>query len=209
MMEDVDCVLKIVLIGASGVGKTSIIQRFGYDSAPVDYKSTIGVDFVIKKIQVNGKLVKCQVWDTAGQEKFLAVTRSYFKNADAIMACFDPKDKKTLEYVINQYLNTQEMDLAKPDAYKAFVATKSDLNPMRELCSLEMLEQIEAIGIPLIWTSALDNKNQNIEDLFKGACAYCLENTQQRPRGGSFVLPSNDDNKKNDEEETKLTNSCC
>ena len=204
--QDVDRVLKIVLIGASGVGKTSIIQRFGYDSKPVDYKSTIGVDFVIKKLQVNGHLVKCQVWDTAGQEKFLAITRSYFKNADAIFACFDPKKKETLEYVVNQYLGSQEMDLAKPDAYKVFVATKGDLNPMKEMASSDMLEQIEATGVPMIWTSAMNN--ENIEDLFKGACAYCLENTTRRPRGDSFVLPGGESQK--EKEETKqLTNSCC
>lgn len=202
-MEDNDvdyCVLKIVLIGASGVGKTSLVNRFQYNEKPLnEHKTTLGVDFAIRKMEVNGKYVKCQVWDTAGQERFAEVTRNYFKNADAIFACFDPKKKETLEYVINQYLNSQQMDLAKPDAYRIFVATKSDLSPMKQLNSTEMLDQVEAVGIPLIWTSAMNN--ENVLDLFKGACVYCLENVSPSNKRDSetIVLDHNE----------RLTNSCC
>lgn len=213
MNDEVDRILKIILIGESGVGKTAILERFNHDiwsgkeeeekTKDFTAKSTVGVDFLIKKLHINGKIVKCQVWDTAGQERFANITRSYFKNADVIFICFDPTKKKSLTYAIDKYLNHKDIETAKQGAYKALVATKTDLNPLKT-ASPEIMTQIEQLGLPLYWTSA--KTNQNINDLFNMACIYCIENTtqQQQPSQPTTIILDHQE-----QQQTTIKNTCC
>ena len=71
--------LKLLLIGDSGVGKSSLLHRFADDVYTDSYISTIGVDFKIKTLEVEEKIVKLQIWDTAGQERFRTITSSYYR----------------------------------------------------------------------------------------------------------------------------------
>lgn len=84
-----DLVLKIILIGDSGVGKSCLLKSFMGDPFKGTYTSTIGVDFEIKPVQIDGKTVNLQIWDTAGQERFRTITTSYYRSADAILLVFD------------------------------------------------------------------------------------------------------------------------
>jgi small GTP-binding protein len=84
-----DYLLKLVLIGDSGVGKTSLLSRFTRNKFPPDCKTTVGVEFATKTIQVQGKIVKLQVWDTAGQERYRAVTTSYYKGTFGALLVYD------------------------------------------------------------------------------------------------------------------------
>jgi len=88
-------VLKLILVGDSGVGKSCLLKAFMGDPFKGVYTSTIGVDFEIKPMVVNGKTVNLQIWDTAGQERFRTITTSYYRSADAIMLVFDLCDEKT------------------------------------------------------------------------------------------------------------------
>jgi len=90
-----DMVLKLILVGDSGVGKSCLLKAFMGDPFKGVYTSTIGVDFEIKPMVVNGKTVNLQIWDTAGQERFRTITTSYYRSADAIMLVFDLCDEKT------------------------------------------------------------------------------------------------------------------
>jgi len=74
MAKQYDHLFKLLLIGDSGVGKTSILFRFAEDSFNPSFISTIGIDFKIRTVDVNGKKIKLQVWDTAGQERFRTIT---------------------------------------------------------------------------------------------------------------------------------------
>lgn len=67
MIKDHDHLIKLILIGSSGVGKTSILTRFAENKFSESYLTTIGVDFRFKTININNKNVKFQIWDTAGQ----------------------------------------------------------------------------------------------------------------------------------------------
>ena len=71
-----DYLLKILLVGDSGVGKSCVLLRFQYDAFESSYISTIGIDFQIKMVDIDGMRVKLQVWDTAGQDRFRAITTS-------------------------------------------------------------------------------------------------------------------------------------
>ena len=85
----------MLLIGSSGVGKSSLLVRFADDMFTDNFMPTIGVDFKIKTIEVDGKKIKLQIWDTAGQERFKTITASYYKGAHGIIVVYDITDKKT------------------------------------------------------------------------------------------------------------------
>lgn len=84
-----DFLLKIVLIGDSGVGKTNVLSQFVRNQFNPDSKTTIGVEFATKTIRVDDKTVKAQIWDTAGQERYRAVTSAYYKGAIGAMLIYD------------------------------------------------------------------------------------------------------------------------
>lgn len=79
----------MVLVGSSGVGKSSLLVRFVDDQFKGDLLATIGVDFRFRTIEVDGKKVKIQIWDTAGQDTFRTIISAYYKGADSIVILFD------------------------------------------------------------------------------------------------------------------------
>jgi small GTP-binding protein len=80
---------KVIIIGAPGIGKTSLLLRYCQDSFEKNYKSTIGVDFEVEKCMVLGQPLNLQLWDTAGAERFKGVTTNYFRGANAVVLVFD------------------------------------------------------------------------------------------------------------------------
>eukprot|EP00466_Bigelowiella_natans_P015533 jgi/Bigna1/51880/estExt_Genewise1Plus.C_40013 len=87
--EDPTYLAKIVLIGDSGVGKTSLLSRYVDDVFSTSFVSTIGVDFKAKAVKVKGRNLKLMIWDTAGQERFRTITSSYYRGARGIMVVYD------------------------------------------------------------------------------------------------------------------------
>ena len=79
MIKEYDYLFKLVIIGNSGVGKSSLLLRFADDTFSDTYLTTIGVDFRFRTLPIDGKNVKLQIWDTAGQERFRTITSAYYK----------------------------------------------------------------------------------------------------------------------------------
>ena len=100
---------KIILIGSSGVGKSSILQRYMRNTFSSNYKITIGVDFLMKSVKINDQLVKLQVWDTAGQEKYKSMVSSYYRGAHVALIIFDLTSHTSFEavpsWIENFYMN--------------------------------------------------------------------------------------------------------
>ena len=94
-----DLLIKILVIGQSGVGKTCIIKRFVNDKFEENHLATIAIDFQTKLFDLNEQTLKLQIWDTAGQEKFNTLTQSFFKNANGIVVCFSLTDQTSFEKV--------------------------------------------------------------------------------------------------------------
>lgn len=84
-----DFLFKTIVIGNGNVGKTSITVRYATDKFKEDYKATIGVEFTIKKIVVGNRVVKCQIWDTGGQERFSKIRPLYYRGAYGALIVFD------------------------------------------------------------------------------------------------------------------------
>ena len=90
---------KVLLIGNSGVGKSSLLVRFADDLFTDNFMPTIGVDFKIKTLMVDNKSAKLQIWDTAGQERFRTITSSYFKGAHGVLVTYDITDRESFSAV--------------------------------------------------------------------------------------------------------------
>jgi len=91
--------LKYLVVGDSGVGKTSLLVRYCEDNFQTDYLSTIGVDFKIKRIDYNGCQVTLNIWDTAGQERFRNITKSFYKGAHGIVLTYAINDPQSFAHI--------------------------------------------------------------------------------------------------------------
>ncbi len=96
-----DYIFKILLIGDSGVGKSCLLLRFADDSFTESYISTIGVDFKIRTVDVAGKVVKLQIWDTAGLERFRTVTSSYYRGVHGVFLIYDTTSPESFANIKN------------------------------------------------------------------------------------------------------------
>ena len=129
-MMDVDFIFKIVIIGDSGVGKTSFVHSLNNDNTCTK-GSTIGVDFAVHTSLIDEKRVKAQIWDTAGQEQFRSITKSYFRNVAGALVFFDVSDKQS-------YINVKSWinDLIAHGVHEntiMCIANKTDLIPYMDI----------------------------------------------------------------------------
>lgn len=157
-----DYLFKLLLIGDSGVGKTSILFKFSEDTFSPAFISTIGIDFKIRTITVDGKKIKLQVWDTAGQERFRTITTAYYRGAMGIMLVYDVSNMKSFENISN-WIRNIEMH-ATSDVELMILGNKCDIADKRQV-SKERGEQLAVQhSIKFMETSA--KANINIEEAF-------------------------------------------
>ncbi|ETL86913.1 hypothetical protein, variant 1 [Phytophthora nicotianae] len=89
--------LKLIILGDSGVGKTSLMNQYVNQKFSNQYKATIGADFLTKEIMLDDKLVTMQIWDTAGQERFQSLGVAFYRGADACVLVYDITNPKSFE----------------------------------------------------------------------------------------------------------------
>jgi len=143
---------KLLLIGDSGVGKSCLLLRFADDVFTDSYISTIGVDFKIRTLEVEGKTVKLHIWDTAGQERFRTITSSYYRGAHGIMVVYDVTDRISFNNV-RQWLN--EIDrYGTSSVTKLLIGNKADLHSKRVVQTQEGRDFADSLGIDFLETSA-------------------------------------------------------
>lgn len=155
---DIDYIFKLLVIGDSGVGKSSLLRRFVDDVYLPEHASTIGVDFAQRTLSLDGKRVKLQVWDTAGSERFRAVTSGYYRGAHGIIVVFDVADKRSFEHV--RYWIAEAGRHSPTTAQRMLVGNKSDLaGTTRFVSSDEAVDLAEGLGIPFVEASAKSAEN--------------------------------------------------
>ena len=134
-----DLKFKIIVIGESRVGKTSLIKRYTKDQFGGVYLTTVGIDFQDKTIEIEDKKVKLQVWDTAGQERFRNVAKNYFQSSNGFLLVFDITDKESFQKLNDFWMDQLNMHAPKK-AKSVLVGNKSDLAGQRQV-SIEDAEE--------------------------------------------------------------------
>lgn len=125
MSEKYQQLMKLIIIGDSGVGKSSLLHRFIEDTFSEDQTQTIGIEYGAKILDINGTKVKLQIWDTAGQERYKSVTRSYYRGAMGGIIVYDVTNRSSFECV-PQWLSDMRQ-LAGNDVVVMLIGNKIDL----------------------------------------------------------------------------------
>ena len=164
-------IFKLILIGNSGVGKSSIIQRYMKHTFEETYKCTIGVDFLMKSIDIKGKTVKLQLWDTAGQEKYKSMVASYYRGANVALVVFDLTNHASFDslpvWIENYYKNGPEQKNI------ILIGNKKDMIEERKVTQEEVELFSETNNMIYFETSA--KEGDNIEYVFTYAAEKLLE----------------------------------
>ncbi|POM58775.1 Rab5 family GTPase [Phytophthora palmivora] len=154
--------VKVVLLGDTGVGKSSLVLRFVTNNFRPYSESTIGASFMSKMIVVNDTPIKYQIWDTAGQEKYHSLAPMYYRGAAAAIVVYDITRKQSLTTLKNW---VKELKQLGPDNIVIAIAgNKSDLEEKREVPASQARAYAEEIGALFIETSA--KEDTNVSDLF-------------------------------------------
>jgi len=154
--EDFEIAVKVVIVGNGAVGKSSMIQKYCKGIFTAEYKKTIGVDFLEKRICVNGEDVRMMLWDTAGQEEFDCITRAYYRGAQACVLAFSCVDRESFKQVARWKRKVEEECGNIP---MVMVMTKMDLLYKAAMDSFEVEKMSRNLGLPLIKTSVKENLN--------------------------------------------------
>jgi len=123
-MEDYKYLFKVVLVGNAGVGKTCLVRRFTQGLFPPGQGATIGVDFMIKTVEIEGEKIKLQIWDTAGQERFRSITQSYYRSAHSLILVYDVSNQPTFDCLPDWLREIEEY--ASPKVLRVLVGNKID-----------------------------------------------------------------------------------
>ena len=164
--------------------------------------NSIGVDFKLKNIEIEGKRIKLQVWDTAGEERFRTITTSYYKGAQAIVVVYDITDKKSFEHVKNWMADVDKF--AKEGVLRILVGNKCDLEHQRSVSKENGKDLADKYGIQFMEVSA--KETINIDLLFENAAKTFLSR-QVSGKEKKTVNPNGLN--LNEEEKKEEQKGCC
>ncbi|CAG9320086.1 unnamed protein product [Blepharisma stoltei] len=172
---------KVVLIGDSHVGKSSLLLRHSEKTFKDNYLSTIGVDFKLTDVYIDDSHVKLQIWDTAGQERFRTVINGYYRGSDGVIVVFDKTDRESFEHV-DGWIN--EVDkYATQNPAKILVGNKSDMPPVVD--TAEGLRKAEKYKMDYIETSA--KEPFQVDQLFDILATKMIKNGGKERKGGDRI----------------------
>lgn len=169
--ETYDYMFKVLLLGDAGVGKTSLMWRFSDDVFNQTYISTIGIDFKLRTIDVEGKKVRLQVCDTAGQERFHAISVSYYRTAVGIMLVYDITRRRSFENIAKWLRNIDEH--AQEDVVKLLIGNKCDMQQPRDVKREEGEMLADEYDMSFFETSA--KENESIDEAFECIAREIME----------------------------------
>ncbi|XP_024964111.1 ras-related protein Rab7-like isoform X1 [Cynara cardunculus var. scolymus] len=178
--------LKVIVLGDSGVGKTSLMNQYVYNKFSKQYKATIGADFVTKELHIDDKLVTLQIWDTAGQERFHSLGVAFYRGADCCILVYDVNIQKTFETLQTWHEEfLKQADPSEPESFPfVLLGNKVDTHggssravsvsekTAREWCALKG-------NIPYFETSAKENYNVDAAFLCVAKTALANEHEHQ------------------------------
>jgi Ras-related protein Rab-8A len=172
-------VLKILVIGDSSVGKSSLLLRYVDDQFSPSFITTVGIDFKIKDVVLpsTGTKVKLQIWDTAGQERFRTITAAYYRGAMAIVIVYDVTNKQSFSHLTYWVSQVAEQRHEHPPIC-VIVGNKSDMVEQRTVGDIEGRRFAEANGCLFAETSAYTGRG--VSQLFVELAERILTKQQQQ-----------------------------
>ncbi|PPS12969.1 hypothetical protein GOBAR_AA07675 [Gossypium barbadense] len=176
--EKIDYVFKVVVIGDSAVGKTQILSRFTKNEFCFDSKSTIGVEFQTRTVTIKNKVIKAQIWDTAGQE-YRAVTSAYYRGALGAMLVYDITKRQSFDHVARWVEELRAH--ADNSIVIMLIGNKADLVDLRAVPTEDAVEFAEDQGLFFAETSALSGDNVDkaffklLDEIYGVLCKKSLE----------------------------------
>mmetsp|Transcript_85033 Transcript_85033/g.147538 ORF Transcript_85033/g.147538 Transcript_85033/m.147538 type:complete len:202 (-) Transcript_85033:118-723(-) len=180
---DYDHLVKLLLLGDSAVGKSSLLMRTCEGRFDSNFVLTIGVDFKWKQVERNGRKLRLQVWDTAGQERFRTITPAYYRAAMGVVITYDITDKASFDHV--EYWIKQLDQHGNEDVQRILVGNKSDLADLRKVSAEQGQALAQQFGMAFFETSA--KTGTSVDDAFLHIAdqvvtqryANCPPNSQQ------------------------------
>jgi small GTP-binding protein len=160
--EQHEFVFKYIIIGDSGVGKSCLLLQFTDKRFETSHELTIGVEFGARVVTIDDTPVKLQIWDTAGQESFRSITRSYYRGATGTLLVFDVTRRETFEHVATWLHDAQEHSNLPMSIL--LIGNKSDLADQREVTTEEAQSFAQEKGLEYLETSA--KTSANVEKAF-------------------------------------------
>lgn len=154
---------KVCIIGAAGSGKTAMVDQLIKHEFHEETKTTVGVEYATLAFNVKDYTVQLEMWDTAGQEKYHSIAKTYFRNAKACVLVFDIADQKSFDEV-TLWLNMFRQ-LADPNAYIILVGNKADLEEQRQVQSTQAQDFAKENLFEYVETSSVTG--QNIKETFE------------------------------------------
>ncbi|XP_077443028.1 ras-related protein Rab-15 [Stigmatopora argus] len=157
MAKQYDVLFRLLLLGDSGVGKTCLLCRFTDNQFHPSHISTIGMDFKMKTLLIDGIKVRIQIWDTAGQERYQTITKQYYRRAQGIFLVYDITSERSFQHIMKWASDVDEY--APKLVQKILVGNKSDEVDKRQVPTEQGVQLARAYGMDFFETSAFTNHN--------------------------------------------------
>ena len=163
MASNYNFLLKYIIIGDPSVGKSNLLMKFAHNKFTEEYQATIGVEFGAKNIEINNKIYRIQIWDTAGQENFRSITRAYYKNSVCAMVVYDITRKESFDHIVNWI---EDVHNQSPKTITiVLIGNKIDLEDKRAVSYDEGNDF--AIKNGIIFTETSAKSGEGVEEIFK------------------------------------------
>jgi len=197
--------IKLLIIGDSNVGKTSMLLNYTDNYFPESHLATIGVEFKVKELYTDKYKIILQIWDTAGQERFRSITKSFFRNTNGIIFVYDITSRKSFKNVKDWIKDSELHDIGFE---KILVGNKIDLNDKREVNLDELKEYGIKKKIDVIEASA---KNKiNVDETFQKIVDLILNNKKEEEILQKYGVKNTDDiNLSKNKFQKKNAGNCC
>ncbi|PRP86167.1 ras-related protein Rab-2A [Planoprotostelium fungivorum] len=157
-----DYLFKYIIIGPSGVGKSCLLLQFTDKRFHTDHDLTIGVEFGARMITIDGKQIKLQIWDTAGQESFRSITRSYYRGAHGALLAYDITRRETFNHLKGWLAEVREH--SNKEMVIMLIGNKNDLEVKRAVSYEDGRKFAEENGLMFMETSA--KTASNVDEAF-------------------------------------------
>lgn len=175
MAREYDHLFKLLIIGDSGVGKSSLLLRFADNTFTGNYITTIGVDFKIRTVDIDGEKVKLQIWDTAGQERFRTITSTYYRGTHGVIVVYDVTSGDSFANV-KRWLHEIEQNCEVVN--RILVGNKNDTPDRKVVLTEDAQRFADQMAIQLFETSA--KENINVEEMFLAITRQVLRTKKER-----------------------------